>query len=278
MVQRTLPSTVASTGRQDADWQPVGLVSGPEGVQYGGGVTYIGARQIRLLPLMGKFGGFFWGTDQPVTVESTVNTSGNNRIDRLVMQYESGVGNTLAILIGAAATNPVVPSITQKLITDGNGKWQVPLAHWTVGRNGGPVSDLVYECSYPIRQEVPVTGESGGVLGGGATLLLSEFGITPFQPRCEIECETAVYIKALDGAAGKITLNGGGKARSEEFRAGAAEESVTVKLTHSFYSDTSSKPAGDPGRVGLNIVATAELNSGQFVIGRISSVIRERAV
>lgn len=73
-------------------------------------------------------------TGTPVTGTVTANTSGNPRIDRLVVRRDLGAQVvSIARLQGTASATPLAPNLTQ----NEDGIWEIPLFNFTVPPNPG---------------------------------------------------------------------------------------------------------------------------------------------
>lgn len=77
--------------------------------------------------------GYLWGADpsSDETIATTTNTSGNPRIDRLVLRLDRTTHNVrTALLTGTPGASPAAPALTQNTST--SGMWEFPLARWQV--------------------------------------------------------------------------------------------------------------------------------------------------
>ncbi|HEY3004521.1 MAG TPA: hypothetical protein VGJ44_19395 [Kribbellaceae bacterium] len=90
--------------------------------------------------------GFFYNNDASKAFTVPGNTSGNSRIDRIVLRLDRS-GNTVTsqYLQGTPAGSPVAPALTQ---AEG-GVWEIPFAQFTVVNNATVPSNIVDE-RYPL--------------------------------------------------------------------------------------------------------------------------------
>jgi hypothetical protein len=99
--------------------------------------------------------GYLWGSDISAdeVVPTTTNTSGNPRIDRLVLRLDRTTRNVrTALLTGTPGVTPAPPALTQN--TGTSGFWDFPLARWQVatGYTTIAASDVVAEGWYTANQ------------------------------------------------------------------------------------------------------------------------------
>ena len=100
---------------------------------------------------MAQVRGYLWGSDTSAdeTVAATTNTSGQPRIDRLVLQLSRTTRNVRTSLkTGTPAASPTAPALTQN--TGSSGVWEIPLARWQVasGYTTIAAADIVPEGWY----------------------------------------------------------------------------------------------------------------------------------
>lgn len=85
--------------------------------------------------------GHRWASDPSVDIIQALasNTSGNTRIDRIVLRYSRTTYNVnLAVLQGTPSGSPVVPALTQQ--TGTTGVFEIPLARVTLANNYSTVA------------------------------------------------------------------------------------------------------------------------------------------
>lgn len=128
--------------------------------------------------------GYLWGSDTSADeiVAATTNTSGNPRIDRLVLQLSRTTRNVrTALKTGTPAATPTVPALTQN--ATGSGVWEFPLARWQVaaGYTTIAASDIVPEAWYLSSPNTLATlstwaQPSGSALRSGQLLFETDTG------------------------------------------------------------------------------------------------------
>lgn len=124
-------------------------------------------RQVKIRPNKAAWlRGHSWASDPSVdiTMPLTTNTSGNSRIDRIVLRHNRATNDvTEAILVGTPSGSPVAPSLTQN--TGSTGVYEISLARVTLANNYTTVAaaNVQPDCWW---------------LGSGGTLIFAN-GFTP---------------------------------------------------------------------------------------------------
>jgi hypothetical protein len=122
--------------------------------------------------------GYLWRSDPAADeiVATTTNTSGNPRIDRLVLQLDRATRNVRTVLkTGSPSASPVAPSLTQNSGT--SSVWEFPIARWQIasGYTTITAADVVPDGWY-LAPPSGIAWQSTWTQPAGSALRIGQYG------------------------------------------------------------------------------------------------------
>lgn len=132
MVQTSFPFAASSITTED-QWRAFWGSALGDGVVVGElNQAYVDAdgvsgRTVQVATGRARVRGQFWSNDATISQAIAANTSGNPRIDRVVLRNTFGVGILVAVIQGTPAATPVAPALTQNTAV-----WEISLAQVAV--------------------------------------------------------------------------------------------------------------------------------------------------
>lgn len=180
------------------------------------------------------------------TVTLATNTSGQARIDYVVLQIDwtltQTTGGTLTSVTGTPAATPVAPNLTQ---TAGV-KWQIPLARVTVGSDNATLTiESVWTAASVAQRPIPY---NGSLVSTSTTPSLSSMSpistITVNDPGWKYQVMVSATVPANGGPTFDSLTFGGTALNKDHFNLNAYVDGQLLGVGRTGYGYTS------PGHVG----------------------------